>query len=389
MASCSAYGGPVELGPDYKNYPSHDMSFYREFLSDRAWVFHNVNSPEVRDIPQGRVFHADGRVFSCFARSGRSWEERKRQRWSVVGGDHGAMVKYEGRGGKPRFARFFYDPETGATDTEVLQEKAKVNVWTRSTAGWVQESWPRVLAEACPDIQLPEGMKVNGAQTAKNAGELREQDSSAVVRHFPGSELIAPGRTGLAASGGKPTTTKAEVWTFLNEQEGNVLMGPKGNGRVFVRGLEGAQEHEIWGLKDDGAIAWTAELVEAGEWLEWKFKGKAVARYPMGYPIPYLPTGHRYQAWQLTDKLITDRKPVPLPWMGRAWRGRLFDFHADKRVSATGPDASISEGTWRWTRGRLELAMAGDERRSIAWRDLAKSLGHNPWMWTQSAPNTR
>ena len=390
LASCVAYGGPVKLGPEYKNYPPYDASFYERFLSDRAWVFHNPDSSEFRDIPHGMVFHADGRVFRCFGQAGGKWTEVKRQRWSVVGGDHGAMVKYE-RGGKAGFVRFFYDPETGSMDTEVLREKKKVNLWTRPDAGWVQDSWPRVLADACPDLELPAGMAVNDRQTANKLGELREQDPSAPVRHFPGSGLTGPGRTGLAASGGKPTTTKAEVWTFLNEQEGNVLLGPEGHGRVFVRGQEGTQEHEVWGLGDDGAIAWTAELVEAGEWLEWKFKGKVVARYPMGYPVPYVPTGHRYQVWQLTDKLITDRKAVSLSWMGRAYRGHLFEFHADKRVTATGPDASVSEGKWRWTRGRLEVSLAGDEdnAESIAWGKLAREMSHEPVIWTRSTPNAR
>ena len=385
--SSAAYSGSVTLDDDYKNYPPYGMSFYGQILSGRAWVFeHTGDNRDFHNVPQGVIFHADGAVSRCMARSGGDWGAEEGQRWSVVGGDHGAMVKYEERGEKPGYVRFFYDPVTGAMDIETLRQKKKTNTWTRSASGWVQDSWPRVLADACPKLKLAAGMEVNAGQTSRRLNEMRAQVADAPIRDFPGSHLTAPGRTGLAASGGEPTTTKAAVWAFMNEQEGNILLGPKGHGRVFVRGADGAQEHEIWGLRtDDGSIDWVAGLVETagsdGEWLEWTFKGKAVARYPMGYPLPYVPTGYRHAAFQLTDTLIESGEPVALPWMPAEWKD--FTFRADGTVRARrandGPDRIAP---WRWTKGRLWVQIGGN-REAPGWEEVAEHLGmEKPKLWT-------
>ena len=382
----------------YRSYMPYSAELYRRLLTGRVWVWVNPDNKVYRNVPNAVLFDENGDVVRCIGRKRGDgtlhWVHDAPSRWKVTPSKIGAKIRLDSKQKKPRYTHLFYDPKTGNLANEIRRrDDADRLYWTRLTVGWIQDSWPRVFADGCPDVRIPAGMKINEKQTSHRLDKLRRQDPDAPLRNFAGSELTGPGQTGLGASKGRPTTTKKEVWAFLNEQEGNVLLSPEGFGRVFVRGRDGTAKHEVWGLKDDGSIAWVTRLLEVedaqGEWLEWELDGKVVARYPMGYPLPYLPTGHRHATWQLTDVLVTDRKPVPLSWMGRAYRGHLFEFHADKRVTATGPDASVSEGTWGWTEGRLEVELAGEEPVSIAWRDLARSMGHEPWMWTKSTPNTR
>ena len=390
LASCVAHGGQVNLSSEYKNYTPYDMSFYRQFLTDRAWVFHNQDNREYHNIPHGVIFHADGVVSRCIAKgTGPDWVSDVPQRWSVSWDNHGALVKYETRGKNPGYARFFYDPETGAMDVEILREVKDGIIWTRPDAGWVQDSWPRVLADACPDLPLPSRMAVNEKQTSHKLDEMREQDPSAPIRHFPGSDLTAPGRTGLAASNGGATTTKDAVLAYLHAQEGNILIQYQGAGRVFVRGP--GKEHELWRLhmtdpdKPDFSRVMREVSDASGDWIDIvnRRTGKITRRYPMGYPFPYLPTGYRHAAFLLTDALIESGEPVVLPWMPKEWKD--FAFRADGKVLARrangGPDRLAP---WRWTKARLWV-QTGDNREAPGWEEVAEQLGMTkPKLWTRA-----
>ena len=47
----------------------------------------------------------------------------------------------------------FYDPATGVLHNEALG--AATGAWSVASRGWVQESWPRAMKDACPDLALP------------------------------------------------------------------------------------------------------------------------------------------------------------------------------------------------------------------------------------------
>ncbi len=402
LGSCLLHGqGNAEVKP-YKvsNYPSHKSSFFGSLMSGRVWVFENPEPEEFADIPHALIFDRSGKRIRCLGRrtgSGKPrWVESGPGRWEV-GSTGYASIRWLDRDKKKKFVFFFYDPEDGTISHERQTKDAEGKVtWILHNVGWVQDSWPRVLADACPGIELPPGMEINEKQTSSSPRELRRQDPDAVIRRFPGSEMTGPGRVGIAVHG-VPTTTRAKVWAFLNAQEGNVMLGPKGHGRVFVRGAEDAAQHEIWGLKDEGGLAWTADMVEvtddAGEWLYWKFDGKVVARYRMGDPLPYVSTGYRHGAWQLTDRLVGGAEATALPFMGDAYADRRFVFIGDGNLSVVDIDGNLApdegfEGTWRWTKGRLEVRVAGDSRlHSIAWQDLARELGEKPALVTRAMLN--
>ncbi len=386
LASCTAHGQGSSLDPKvYVNYTPYSEAFYRELVTGRVYLYAH-RTGKFRNVVHGRIAATDGRVIECLP--GRVdnklfwfWVENKR--WSLAKRRSGVWIELDHGDGSKGSAAQFYDPETGGFTFEHL----KRGRWVRTHPGVIQDTWPRVLADGCANLKPPTGIRINEKQTSPRFDELRRQDPDAPIRHFPGSHLTAPGRTGLGASRGRPTTTRKEVWAFLRAQEGYVVTSPSGAGYVFD--LDGGR-NEVWRLADDGSISRFGQLREEGDWLFVEVPDQPVLRYPMGYPVPVLPTGHRHAAWQLTDKLIARAEPVPLSWMGERYSGHRFLFH-DKTLTIVGPGETYLDGRWRWSKGRLEVTVGGDERNpvSIGWRDLARDLGVQPLVWVPSTPNAR
>ena len=63
---------------------------------------------------------------------------------------------------RKRYSMKFYDPETGRVSMESLLKGA----WLRSNEGPIQDTWPRVFANICPNLKLPEGVQINEKQTS-------------------------------------------------------------------------------------------------------------------------------------------------------------------------------------------------------------------------------
>ena len=118
----------------------------------------------------------------------------------------------------------FYDPESGRLHNEAVSGET----WAVASRGWVQESWPRSMKEACPDLALPAGLPVNERQTAAAFDTMMAQDGKAAVRHAPGSHLRGPGATGIAAARGRPALPAAALGRFLAENNGFVLTDTAG-----------------------------------------------------------------------------------------------------------------------------------------------------------------
>ncbi len=400
MASCAAHGagGPGSV-PKQNNFTSHNVWFYEDLLSDRVFVFHNTHIPRYRNVPHAGIFRADGRYLECIGKwlkAGKlHWVEQS-YRWSIVRNGAGAVVQYE-RPGKAIFdAYFFYVPKTGAVPVEVLYDNPdSTRSWARESAGWVQDSLPRSLADACPGLDLPAGMRINEKQTSQRLDELRRQDPDAPIRHFPGSQHTCPGCTGLGASGGRPTTTKAEVEAYLAAHEGNILTTTTGAPYTYVR--SGGRE-EFWRIGHGNLADKYFEVVRSEDGTTWKM-GKYV--YEFGYPFGYLPTGHRHPAFQISDELIRRPYPRALEFMGEAYADRRFVFHREGGSSSQGKFSVVDEagnlvegphfaGVWRWTKGRLEMTVRDDPAgpRNVGWRELASDLDIQLKVWSRFTPNT-
>ena len=400
LASCVAHGaGESGNIPEQNNFTPYDEWFYEDLLSDRVWIFRKPARRSYRNVPHFMIFRADGQRLRCTGRwrtrNNLDWIGDELARWSVVRTASGAVVRFAYEGRKPGYAHFFYDPATGITAVELFRSDAHWRrAWSRGAYGWVQDSLPRSLADACPGLDLPAGMRINEKQTAQRLDELRRQDPDAPIRNFPGSRHRCPGCTGLGASGGKPTTTKAEVEAYLAAQEGNILRASKGGPYTYVRSGDG---EEFWRIGHGNLADKYFDVVRSEDGTRWTM-GKYV--YVFGYPFGYVPTGHRHPAFQITDELIRQPYPRALEFMDEAYADRRFVFHREGRSPSRGRFSVVDEagnlvegphfdGVWRWTRGRLEMTVRDDPAgpRSIGWRELASDLGIQLKVWSRFTPN--
>ena len=391
LVACMAHGPDRRRDPRvYVNYTPYSEAFYRELMTGRVWLFGRTAGRNA-NVVNGLIFLADGSVMGCFPSSrignDQRWNSVKNRRWSLQKLRSGVRTEWIQHGRKS-YASHFYDPKTGAFDTELLRR----GKWARTNPGVIQDTWPRVLADSCPSLRLPAHIMINEKQTASRIHDLRRQDPDAPVRHFPGSEMTAPGRTGLGRSQGQPTTTREEVRAFVKSQIGNILLSPSETGYVLVGGEAASKDEiwtgEVWRLDDKGRLmahaAWRAETDASGQdWVVSKIPGQPELRYPVGYPFPILPTGYRHAAFQLTDRLIDSGEPVALPWMPEKWKD--FTFRADGTVLARRADGEPDDiAPWLWTRGRLWVQIDGN-REAPGWEEVAEQLGlEKPRLWTKA-----
>ena len=361
----------AQSGPP--NYSSHDAAFFSELLTDRVWVLERPNSAHAGDrgLVWGIHHAADGTARACIHLDG-VWQARV-DRWRVVPSPRfRALYNYRDAGTAPDpghvkgHVPIFYDPGTGRLHSESVGGSA----WFVLSLGWVQESWPQALKEACPDLDLPAGLPVNAKQTSVLMEEAVAQDPDAALRDHPGSELRAPGATGLAMSAGAPAVTASGLARFLAANDGHVLESPAGTRMVLVLGVE---RDELWRLDAHGNVADTAVLLPlaegAGIVAQWERLPRRL-EYRLGDPFPLQPTGERYGAFVLTDRLLAADRPVTLP-LGDSG-GAALRFGDGGTATAEAADGSGIGGRWWWSRGHLHVSLDGvAETYAWPWRDLA------------------
>ena len=364
----------AQSGPP--NYSSHDAAFFSELLTDRVWVLERPNSAQAGDrgLVWGIHHAADGTARACIHLDG-AWQART-DRWRVVPSPRfRALYNYHHAGTEPDPGHVrghipvFYDPDTGRLHSESVGPAG----WFVLSLGWVQESWPLALKEACPGLELPADLPINERQTSSAMELTVAQDPGAAVHAHPGSELRAPGSTGLAMSAGAPAVTAAELGRFLAANDGHVLESPAG---VRVVLALGAERDELWRLDADGNVADTAVLLPTtdgtGIAAQWERLPRRL-EYRLGDPFPLQPTGERYGAMTFTDRLAAAGGTVALPF------GEMGDialrFHEGGAVTAEDVHGSELGGRWRWSRGHLHVSLDGmTETLAWPWRDLARHI---------------
>ena len=384
LAADAAWGQEA-TGP---NYSSHAASFFEKLLAGRVWVLERPNSSRADD--RGRAwahYHApDGTLLAC-AHLGGEYAGAE-ARWRVVPSRaFRALYTYHESGTEPDPGRrrghtpLFHDPETGALHNEATGTGGR---WAVASRGWVQESWPASMKAACPELPLPAHLPVNGRQTATGFEAMMAQDPDAAVRNAPGSHLRGPGATGVAAAGGHATLTAADLSRFLAENDGFVLTDTAGARYVLVLGPKG---DELWLLDADGGVADTGLLVPAAGGAEIAVHYARLPirpRYRIGDALPFLPTGERFAAMRIADRLAAEGTPVVLPFPGRA--DTAVRLRADGTLTAEGGGRETVPGTWRWSRGELVVALEGAAGEagvsgtsvsgtSVPWRVLADRAG--------------
>ena len=162
------YGGAVEAVKAVEepftrvrpyNLSSHLPEFFRDLLSDRVWVFKR------RGAIAAIYFAKSGELFGCWKSKGRSRFERSRSdmRWKI--GTPSGISNLEISWGTPEGLKFYrmvmiYDGKTGRLHGERFRTSDRR--WWVARDGWVQRSWPKVLADKCPGLLLPWDIALDG-----------------------------------------------------------------------------------------------------------------------------------------------------------------------------------------------------------------------------------
>ena len=369
----------AQSGPP--NYSSHDAAFFSDLLANRVWLFKRPASADAGDrgLVWGVHYAADGTARACIHLDG-AWQART-DRWRMVPSPRfRALYNYHGAGIEPDpghvkgHVPIFYDSATGQLHSESLGgAEGSPGNWFVLSLGWVQQSWPQALKRACPSLPLPIAVPVNEKQTSVLMEEAVAQDPEAPLRAVPGSELSAPGSTGLALAGGSPTVTAAELGRFLAVNDGHVLESPAGTRVVLALG---AGRDELWRLDAGGDVVDTAVLLPStdgdGITVQWE-RLPLRQDYRVGDPFPLRPTGERYGAFVLTDRLVAADRPPTLP-LGED-EGVAVRFGNGGTVTAEAADGTGIGGRWWWSRGHLHISLEGiAESYAWPWRDLARHL---------------
>lgn len=101
-------------------------------------------------------------------------------------------------------------------------------------------------------------------------------------------------------------------------ESGSVVVNPKGERRVIV---SGRHRPEIWKTGPDGAVLDTGYFVSTGVpgriGVEWEKSERVVWEEPTLGVLPWSGTDERFDAFRLSDWLVSRQAAVGLPYFGR------------------------------------------------------------------------
>ena len=308
----------------------------------------------------------------------------------------------------------FYDVRTGRFHTETWNERW--GEWRISADGWLQDGWPRLMADACPELTeeiLADGGWINEAQTHPTIYRMLDQDPDAplVLPHmsskhpagvaaaadgdpwhwcfvspskpvlpahcFPEGEEAAPGDAAALLLPESPEEAarylrRLDLAATLRAAHGHIIEDRLGRSYVLALG----PTDEFWEIDDDGRLTdvgyltWAAatETLE----LDWELKDDvADFRYRVGDPLPVIDTGRQHPLFALADWLVARDQDVVLPYFGRQAR---FNFAEGGALTVRGTEHDFG-GRWLVSRGRLVLEVDGiKDRAAYRWERLASLL---------------
>ena len=344
------------------NLSSHLPEFFRDLLSARVWVF------ERRGSIGAVYFDPKGAVFGCWLRNDGSGFERSRRgmRWKI--GTSTSRSNLEISWPTAEGLRYYrmvivYDGVTGRFHGERFS--AQERKWRVVRDGWVQATWPRVLAEGCQGLVLPWELAANEGQTLAEPADARDR-SRAVLKH-PGWKRSFPGAVGLGAVRGKPTLTLGEMEAARQRAHGKISIGMSGGKRVVVAW---PTYTEVWSVDEQDEIIDLAITRRVGDGsvalVRWEKSGR-INSYHIGYPYPLIATDRLHSAFKMMDDLAAAQKTVFLKASGID--AGDYVFSADGGVR--GPAGA---GAWWLSRGAVFLKV-GEKVIDVPWRQFARLSG--------------
>ena len=394
LCAAPAVSNP-ELPAGAFNTSSHGHQFFHHLLFGRVFVSTRENYRHLGHDGAVRAsyFGADGLAPVCTYRASRNlWHGDDQWSGSVRSskGSWGRALLHHTNNstGASTHKPLFYDPATGRFHTEIVKEEAGRE---SPGAGWVQDSWPRFLRDACPNLALPADLPINEKQTARTIEAMALQDPDAPIRNFvaPGGPSVnrrTPGGTGVGMAGGR-TFPKEAFAAWLNEHSGQVLENLANSIRwlphprfvLAPRGGADGGTSELWWIDGRGEVVDVTRLEPSADRSR---VALVTANYPerptyvVGYAWPMAGTGERHPAFQLTDWLSSLDRPVSIPWWEQGEAG--FQFLAWGQIAATSTEGEALTGSWWWSAGQLHVRLddgSGDPPARYPWRELAEHVG--------------
>ena len=354
---------PLRENP--RNLSSHPPEFFRDLLAGRVWVHRQ------HGLPAAILFAKDGTLKGCWSNRARTRYVRSNStmKWKIgtPAGASNLDVSWTKSGTERHYRTvIIYNPVTGAFHGERFFSKTKT--WKIGYSGWLQNSWPAALQEACPTLVLPVDLPVDEYQNSTDWAEI-VRNASPVKRH-PGSAHSYPGATGLAATNSQRTMTPAQVAQLRKRAHGFISHHTAGHTLVAVNN-PGARE--IWMLDPDNDIVDTASVTSAINdtinIVHWKSFGIR-SSHRVGFPVPVLLTSKRHPAFQMMDDLADNNRTVVLPDTGNPPVSCTFSRDAEIHSPS-------SNGTWFISRGKIHLEISGFAR-SYPWRKFASVARWTP-----------
>ena len=168
------------------NPSSHAPAFFEELLAGRVFVYSKPRGGDDRDRAAALYLRAEGKAFICTRDRGST--KSHFLNWRIVPSDKHRTIlvlhKDKDDPDRHRYQRVpFYDGES--RQLRIQRWAPKWRQWVVWADGWVQESWPRVLADACPEIAkgLPVSIPINEAQ--ERLDRLKRPDPDAALLRLP------------------------------------------------------------------------------------------------------------------------------------------------------------------------------------------------------------
>ena len=344
------------------NLSSHLPAFFRDLLSGRVWVYKR------RGAIAALYFAKDGQLFGCWKSKDRPRFQRSlsSMRWKI--GTPNGISNLEINWATPEGLRFYrmvivYDGKSGRFHGERFRISDRR--WFVARDGWVQRSWPKVLAAQCRGLLLPWDLAIDGRQVSTDFEAAKSMATP--VRKHPGWRLSFPGATGLGASGGNPTLTLAEVIAIKEAAHGKISIGMSGERRVSVAWPDYT---EVWALDENDNIVDLAKSrrIRDGSIMvgRWERSGR-INSYHIGYPFPLVITDELHPAFRMMDDVVAKGAPIAL--QTAALDEGSYVFLRDGAVR--GPAGA---GKWWLSRGAVYLKF-GERETNFGWKQFAVLAG--------------
>ncbi|MCP4526810.1 MAG: hypothetical protein GY833_13015, partial [Aestuariibacter sp.] len=227
---------------EYYKRSDYDQKTFDHLLTGQVWVFKQKSSrgPSRDENISAYYFSPDGYDLGCWFNHKKATHVEDPGYWMLrADADYLTLLglglnKVFDTTTKKNWYPIFYDPESGKFHNKTWWR----GKWHMGRDGWIQSSWPRSLKDACPDIKLPEHLKINEKQTSLIMDEVRAQDPAAPIKNF-GGHTPAPVTTPPVSG-----TSHDQLISILGPNQTNIWKSEDGG--LFAVNLKDHREGQLW-----------------------------------------------------------------------------------------------------------------------------------------------